>query len=259
MLRDDLKFILEIQELDIKMLRLMRLKNERLDELRQIRSLRDDLHHQVVAKENELIDLRKQIRFSEIEVAELVARSEKLESQQNLVKKVEDFNSLTHEISALEREKSSKEQRLSDLYDKQVLEDDLLKNLKATYEATRLNSEDIEKEICDSITAINAEGSEIKEERDRIQVKADPEILKIYDKLLHNKKDRVVVPIESRCCSGCHILVTAQHENSVRKGEKLVFCEHCSRIHYWQDSLFEQPVEQEGTSRRRRRSTTAKA
>ncbi len=259
MLRDDLKFILEIQELDIKMLRLMRLKNERLDELRQIRTLRDDLHHQVIAKENELIELRKQIRLSEIEVAELVARSEKLESQQNLVKKVEDFNALTHEISALEREKSSKEQRLSDLYDKQALEDDLLKNLKATYEATRQNSEDIEREICESINAINKEGSEIKEERDRIQVKADPEILKVYDKLLHNKKDRVVVPIENRCCSGCHILVTAQHENSVRKGEKLVFCEHCSRIHYWQDALFEPHPEQEGASRRRRRSQAARA
>jgi predicted nucleic acid-binding Zn-ribbon protein len=53
---------------------------------------------------------------------------------------------------------------------------------------------------------------------------------------LNNKKDRVVVPIENRTCSGCHIALTAQHENLVRKGERLVFCEHCSRLHYWQES-----------------------
>ena len=58
----------------------------------------------------------------------------------------------------------------------------------------------------------------------------------IYERLLRNKKDRVIVPIENRTCSGCHIVLTAQHENIVRKGENLVFCEHCSRIHYWQES-----------------------
>ncbi len=61
------------------------------------------------------------------------------------------------------------------------------------------------------------------------------EIFQIYERLLKNKKDRVIVPIENRCCSGCHIVLTAQHENLVRKGEKLIFCEHCSRIHYWQE------------------------
>ena len=83
---------------------------------------------------------------------------------------------------------------------------------------------------------INLEGSELKSGRDLLAKTADPEIMRIYQRLLNNKKDRVVVPIENRTCSGCHIALTAQHENVVRKGERLVFCEHCSRIHYWQES-----------------------
>ncbi len=78
---------------------------------------------------------------------------------------------------------------------------------------------------------------------------ADPEIMRIYERLLNNKKDRVVVPIENRTCSGCHIALTAQHENVVRKGERLIFCEHCSRIHYWQES----EADRRHRSRRRRR------
>ncbi|KKL17766.1 hypothetical protein LCGC14_2482250 [marine sediment metagenome] len=58
--------------------------------------------------------------------------------------------------------------------------------------------------------------------------------------------------MENRTCSGCHIALTAQHENSVRKGERLIFCEHCSRILFWQES-----EDLEGlavaTKRRRRR------
>lgn len=250
MLREALKVILDIQELDIQMIRLMRLKRERQGELERIRSLRDDLHSQVVLKENEVIDLKKQIRLSEVEVQELTAKAQKLEGQQNAVKKVEEFNALTHEIAACEREKAGKEQRLSDLYDRQAAEDDLLKNLKSTYDSTKTSSAELEREIMSSIEAINQEGSQIKVKRDAMQMHADPEILKVYEKLLKNKRDRVVVPIENRCCSGCHILITAQHENLVRKGEKLVFCEHCSRIHYWQEHIA--APEEAGTRRRRR-------
>jgi predicted nucleic acid-binding Zn-ribbon protein len=254
MLREALKVILDIQELDIKMIRLMRLKRERESELERLRSLRDDLHHQVIAKESEVIELKKQIRLSEVDVAELAAKVQKLESQQNAVKKVEEFNALTHEIAAIEREKAAKEQRLSDLYDRQAAEEDLLKNLKSTFDSTKHSGEELEKEILHSIDAINEEGAQIKKQRDDVAPQADNEILPIYEKLLKNKRDRVVVPIENRCCSGCHILVTAQHENLVRKGEKLVFCEHCSRIHFWQEHLAD--VQEEKSTRRRRRAST---
>ena len=83
---------------------------------------------------------------------------------------------------------------------------------------------------------------------------ADPEIMRIYKRLLNNKKDRVVVPIENRTCSGCHIALTAQHENVVRKGERLIFCEHCSRIHYWQES---EEIEGTAVATKRRRRRTA--
>lgn len=253
MLRDALKDILEIQEYDIKMIRLMRLKKERQTELMRIHLLRDDLNHRVIVKEGEIMELKKQIRLFEVDTSDLAAKAKKLEGQQNSVKKVEEFNALTHEISALEREKAAKEQRLSDLYDKQAAEEETLKNLKATFESTVQNSEQLEKEIQDSVVAINEEGSSLKKERDKYLSRANPEILQVYEKLLKNKKDRVIVPIENRCCSGCHILVTAQHENLVRKGEKLVFCEHCSRIHYWQGEKEKVDAEEVTSPSRRRR------
>jgi predicted nucleic acid-binding Zn-ribbon protein len=206
----------------------------------------------VTLKESEIIELKKQIRIGEGDVAEIKTKIGKLEAQQGSVKKVEEFNALTQEISGLEREKANKEQRLSDLYDKQVVEEDLLKNLKSTFDSTKTNSAQLEEEICQSIQAINYEGVALKKQRDELQNRASPEVFRIYEKLLKNKKDRVIVPIENRCCSGCHIVVTAQHENIVRKGDKLVFCEHCSRIHYWQDHDVREAVE-EGSVRRRRR------
>lgn len=252
MLRHALKKILEIQELDIQMIHLMRIKRERTQELERIRLLRDDLHHQVILKESEVIELKKQNRLSEGDLTELQAKIQKLEQHQSSVKKVEEFNALTHEISGLEREKAAKEQRLSDQYDKLAVEEDLLKNVKVTYESTKGNTEQLETEIKDSIGAINSEGESLFVRREELLSDADPELLAIYEKLLKNKRDRVVVPIENRCCSGCHILVTAQHENLVRKGEKIVFCEHCSRIHYWLDNLSVQSEEEAPAKKRKK-------
>ncbi len=256
MLRDALKILLDVQELDIQMIWLMRLKRERLAELNRVRSIRDDLHQQVVLKESEVIELKTQVRVVEGEVTDLAERVQGLEIQQSNVRKVTEFNALTHEISALEREKAAKEQRLSDHYDKLASEEDFLGSLKSTFESAKQNSEQMETEIKESIEEINKEGREIMDRRSEVAEKADLEIMAIYEKLLQNKKDRVIVSLENRCCSGCHISVTAQHENLVRKGERLTFCEHCSRIHYWVEHVSEEPVVEGKPARRRRRATT---
>jgi uncharacterized protein len=253
MLRKKLQVILDIQELDIQMIRLMRLKREREGELARLRSLKTDLNRQVLIKEGEIIELKKQMRISECDLTELKGKITKLESQQNSVKKVEEFNALTHEISTSERDKTQREQKLSDLYDKLAIEEDLLKTLKGSAETTKTDSEIIEKEILESIVAINKEGADLNKRREGLVKDVDVQIFSIYEKLLKNRRDRIVVPIENRCCSGCHILVTAQHENIVRKGDKLVFCEHCSRIHYWDKEEVSTEETKEKPARRRRK------
>ena len=105
---------------------------------------------------------------------------------------------------------------------------------------------------------INEEGRSILEKREGMKDQVPGETFEIYERLLKNKRDRVVVPIEQRTCSGCHILLTPQHENLVRKGDRLVFCEHCSRILYWQEAEVA-PTEEEGAAPRKRRRRTPAA
>lgn len=255
-MQESLKLILDIQELDMKMIRLMRVKKERLKELQQIEDLRKELKLQMTAKEQEVEGLGKTIQTYEQKIQEINTKIKRLEGQQGSIKKVEEFTALTQEMTAAERERITLEQRVSDLVDKKVAEEELLEKIRESIGHSEVNSIALEKEIESSIKLINEEGSNLKAQRDELALEADPETLRIYERLLRNKKDRVVVPIENRTCSGCHIVLTAQHENVVRKGENLVFCEHCSRIHYWQES-----EALEGTSvatkRRRRRTLTA--
>lgn len=231
-----LKVILEIQELDMQMIQLMRLKTERQRDLANINDVKEGLRQQAEFKEEEIGELKKLIRLMEGELSDVKSKIKKLEGQQSSIKKVEEFNALSHEMSQADRERAMREQRLSDHLDKLAAEEDALKAINENLKSTVNNSKILEEEIQEGIERINAEGRVLKTQRDQLVTGADPEIFRIYERLLRNKKDRVVVPIENRCCSGCHIMLTAQDENLVRKGERLVFCEHCSRIHFWQES-----------------------
>lgn len=250
-----LKLILEIQELDMQMIQLMRLKTERQRDLANINDVKAGLQQQAEGKEEEISELKKLIRLMEGELSDVKSKIKKLEGQQNSIKKVEEFNALSHEMSQADRDRAMREQRLSDHMDKLAAEEEALKAINENLKSTVNSSKILEVEIEESIDRINAEGRVLKTQRDQLVVKADPEVFRIYERLLRNKKDRVVVPIENRCCSGCHIMLTAQDENLVRKGERLVFCEHCSRIHFWQESEALEGTAV-ATKQRRRRTTT---
>ncbi len=231
-----LKEILEIQEFDIKMIQLILLKRERRKELNLIHANQESLRQKIADQNGVILEIKKLIRLMEGEHSEIQTKIKKLEAQQYAIKKVDEYNAIMHEISAADRERLSKELRLSDFYDRLNNEEELQKKLQSTLDTAIESSLAVENEINESILQINAEGRSLKSARDELVKNVDSTIFATYERLLNNKKNRVVVPLENRCCSGCHIMLTAQHENLVRKGERIVFCEHCSRIHYWQES-----------------------
>lgn len=249
-LSETLKTILDIQALDMKMIRLIRVRKEREKELEQIRALRIELKIQLEEREKELLELKTQAALIEKKVDEEKQKVKKLESLQSVTKKLDEFNALTKEITSTEREKSQLEASLVQLEERRIQEEELFQKTKLSLEESNNNSKELEQEIIRTIEEINKEGSQLKEERSLLAKEADSHILHIYERLLHNKKDQVIVPIENRVCSGCHISLTAQHENLARRGNKLVFCEHCSRIHYMPQDEVETDT---GVAKRRRR------
>lgn len=235
----------------------MRVKKERKEELAKIHNLKSDISNQVAAKEEEITEIKKDIRMGETRIKEIQDKVAKLEEQQAAVKKMDEFNALTQEMTQAGRDRSNTEQRLSDLMDRQATEEDLLVSLKENLKQTEESSVALEKEINESIEKINEEGRQLLAEREKMVGEVDESIFKIYERLLKNKRDRVVVPIEQRTCSGCHIVLTAQHENMVRKGDRLIFCEHCSRILFWQDVAPSIEGEDEDAAPKRRRRRAA--
>ena len=118
---------------------------------------------------------------------------------------------------------ADKDEEITELSNQQ---EEINKTLEDTIEDTKA-----------SIMQINEEGRDVKSAKEALIKQADDTIYKLYFKLLTNKRNKVVVPIVDRSCSGCNVVITAQHENVVRRGEKITYCEHCGRIHYWPEQV----------------------
>lgn len=236
---ESLSIILEIQELDIKMIRLARLKKQRQSELEEINKLNFELKHQKSTKHASIEKITSEINQLEETIETHKEKIKKLEGQQGQVKKIEEFNALTLELTSTSKEKSAVEQQVSDLVDLKVAEEEIYEKLRESLETSTQSGEELKKDITLNIEQINTEGSTFKEKKSELLPQVDPTLYATYQRLIANKKDRVIVPLVDRVCTGCNVTLTAQHENVVRRNESLVFCEHCSRIHFWKSPKIE--------------------
>jgi len=58
-----------------------------------------------------------------------------------------------------------------------------------------------------------------------------------YDKLRKGKRGASIVPIRKEQCAGCHMKVSQNLINEVRRGQKMMTCESCSRIVYLEEAV----------------------
>ncbi len=62
----------------------------------------------------------------------------------------------------------------------------------------------------------------------------DDATLRLYDRLAAKPGLPVVVPVHDGRCEGCHLKISWNIESEARKGDKLVTCDQCGRIVYWE-------------------------
>ena len=62
----------------------------------------------------------------------------------------------------------------------------------------------------------------------------DESVQRLYERLAVKPGLPVVVAIRDGKCDGCHLKISSNVESESRKADKVVMCDQCGRIVYWE-------------------------
>ena len=186
-------------------------------------------------------------------IKDLQARISKYRDQSLDVKTNEQYKALLHEIEFAEAEVRLNEDRILEVM---VNVDARDKEVKAAEAELKAETAEIEKEKEDArrVTAEDQKKlSEWNAKRDSLRHGISEDVLRQYERVA-KFRGTGLAEVRDQKCTGCQVKLRPQTYNEVRNGEKVMICESCSRVYYFNPANEVKPEQEVVTVTGRKRS-----
>ena len=179
----------------------------------------------------------------EANIKDLQTKISKYRDQSLEVKTNEQYKAILHEIQFAEQEIRLNEDRILEVM---VNVETREKDVKAAETELKAETAEIEKEK-EEARKVTAEDqkklSEWNAKRDELRRAVSEDILRHYERVAKFRGSGLA-EVRDHKCMGCQVMLRPQTYNEVRNGEKVMVCESCSRVYYF-DPANEVKPEQE--------------
>ncbi len=233
-LRADIRVLSELQELDNVIQKLETQKSTIPTGITELRQKTSKGESELEEIEKEMDSLRKERRHRERELDEKIETLNKYRAQKNQVKTNEAYSALLKEIQDVESEKSEIEEGILTFMER-LEELSGLTDVKRG-ELTKYGEElaYMEEENRKRIEQLERELSKYVDERNSKVLRVDTDLISRYEKLRKAKGGLAFVVVRSNTCQGCFMEIPPQVVSELMKGDRIMTCERCSRLLYWE-------------------------
>lgn len=195
----------------------------------EIKKSQYDKHFPYLQKiEKEYEQLEKEIK----DISEKIAKGEEAKKK---IRTVKEFKAINKEIEFFIRESAVKENELlsksGGLEFKRDKIQKIEQQIKEVEETIALKDKDIEALTTDRQEMINQK----LKEKENIEKNLPQSLIKIFNRIYHNREQKAIVPLVDQVCNGCHIKIPLQEKFDIQKADDVSFCPYCSRILYVQE------------------------
>jgi uncharacterized protein len=232
----DLTKLLELQRTDAEISRLNQEIAELPKRVAEIEAklaghLADVEKAKLAAKANE-----QSRRKNEGDIQALQQKISKYRDQMLAVKTNDEYRALGNEIKFTEETIHALEDKI---LESMIQSEDLDKNIKGAEKALAIERAEVErekKEARDRTAEDQAALKQLEPQRAGLREGLDEGILRQYDRVL-KQRGSALAEVRDQICQACHVMLRPQVYNEVRAGEKLLSCDYCGRIFYFDEVI----------------------
>ena len=167
------------------------------------------------------------------EIQEQEQRISKFKDQMLGAKTNEQYAAFKHEIDFCEKEIRKCEDRILDLMTES---EPLEQNVKAAEAALSKEKRQVEteKQAAQQRTAEDQKQMQkLRAEREKVTSGMSSQVLRDYERIRKTRKGIAVAEAVDGGCSACHMALRLQFFQELRLGGRVMFCESCGRIVYY--------------------------
>ena len=230
---DQLELLKQLQAIDGDLFRLRRQQQDKPNELEEVNARLATQDAKLKAAEERLKTLQMSQKEKEGELQTREAQIKKLQGQLFQLKTNKEYTVMQHEIDSIKADNS-------------LLEEAIIKILEAIDQAAQDRQRE-QRQLADEQQRGQAQRARIEQEmaeldtqiarleRDRQAITPDvlPADLTVYERVLEIRDGLALVPLMNESCGGCHRRLPPQVISQVHLKAKLVTCESCNRILYF--------------------------
>lgn len=240
------------------------------NQLLKINSLRGDLPQTVESLEQDIEQLEKDTEEEKKREKEIILETKNLEGliedsksrlnkyqdQLYLVTSNKEYDALTSEIDAMKREIDSSEYQILELAEEKDKITESYKSKEITHQEKLRDLQEKKSDLEKTDKQTSSIQNKLNKERKELLRHIPMRYIREYTRIANAKNGVAVVPVQQKfevkkdkrgniidhipsqvSCSGCQKIVPQQKVLEIRAGNKIIRCEFCGRVLYW-DSEF---------------------
>ena len=234
-LRTQIVGLVSLQELDSEIYTLKNEKDAKPLEIQVIEESFEAKKKSLAILEKKLLELQKQRKDKELELASKEEAAKKLQGQLYSLKTNKEYQTMLQQIQDAKADGELVEEKILILFEEsdQVKKETEQENIKIKEEEKVFIQQ--KAEIGKRVQEIDQRLAVLDGQRKQLIPGLDPKILSQYERILHSRDGLAIVSVKDNSCSGCNMNVPPQVTNLIKMYDCMITCEVCNRILYIQE------------------------
>lgn len=231
-LKSQISNLSKLQTIDSELYALRAEKESKPLEVKALETSFEEKKEHLAALEKQLLDLQKQRKDKELELASKEESTKKLQTQLYSLKTNKEYQAMLQEIDGVKADASVIEDKILELFEQtDSVKSETEQEKQKLKEGEKLFL-DQKKKIEERIKEIDGCLAQLEAQRKQLMPDIEPKILAQYERILLNRDGLAIVSVKDNSCQGCNMLVPPQVINLIKMYERIVTCEVCNRILY---------------------------